>query len=254
MVACIVFNWRIWLYCAFSIAVCGYCFLHPIPDDFDRYVYEALVRGRSESVQQIYPGLKHANPRVEQSSVLDSAEHLGQLEPLYAIRPLYVQILFEVNRWVPIQKSINFVSAASLFGIACVLVNWTETPLYCALFLCWPTILTVGRMGTPDALSAFVVVAGFWLITRNKIAHGILLLLTSIWVRTDNLLILISVAGMLFLLRKLPGLYCLILTGLGCGSVFVINHFAGNYGWRVLFRYSFVAGKYPAHVSSQLTL
>ena len=59
--------------------------------DFDRYIYEALVRGRYQDVQKIYPNVKHENPRAEASSVLDSPEHLGQLEPLYAIRPLYLR-------------------------------------------------------------------------------------------------------------------------------------------------------------------
>src|SRR6266566_1308095 len=181
-------NWRTWLYVGSSAFVALVCLARPLSDDFDRYIYEALVRGKHESVERIYPLIKHESPRAEASSVLDSAEHLAQLEPLYAIRPLYIEIISIVNLWLPIQRSINLVSAFSLFGMALVLAIWTKKPLYCALLVTTAAIVDIGRMGTPDALSVLFVIAGFWLLERNQIGHGILLLLASVWVRTDNLL------------------------------------------------------------------
>src|SRR5258705_12678228 len=67
------------LYLAFAAVLSSACFLRPVPDDFDRYIYEALVRGRYQSVETIYPIIKHENPRAENSSVLDSPTRLQQL-------------------------------------------------------------------------------------------------------------------------------------------------------------------------------
>src|SRR5439155_16557440 len=133
-------DWRNLLYAGFALFLAAMAFVSPVPNDFDRYIYEALVGGRHSTVQEIYPTLKHETPRAEASTVLDSPEHLGQLEPLYAIRPLYIETISTLSRWLTIQRSINAVSAASLFGIALVLAIWTRKQLYCAMFLSWPTI------------------------------------------------------------------------------------------------------------------
>ena len=247
-------NWRTWLYVGFSAFVALVCLARPLSDDFDRYIYEALVRGKHESVERIYPLIKHESPRAEASSVLDSAEHLAQLEPLYAIRPLYIEIISIVNLWLPIQRSINLVSAFSLFGMALVLAIWTKKPLYCALLVTTAAIVDIGRMGTPDALSALFVIAGFWLLERNQIGHGILLLLASVWVRTDNLLVVFAALVWLTLTRKTLPSYAILLAAVSGASVAFINHMAGNYGWLILLRYSFIGGKYPAQIVPHLSV
>jgi len=45
-----------------------------------------------------------------------------------------------------------------------------------------------------------------------------------------------------------------VLAGLALCSVLFINHFSGNYGWSVLFRYSFIGGRSPAEVSAHVSL
>jgi hypothetical protein len=121
------------LYLAFAAILSSTCYFRPVPDDFDRYIYEALVRGRYQSVETIYPIIKHENPRAENSSVLDSPTHLRQLEPLYAIRPTYVDAIAMFSRvGIPVQRSINLVSAVSFFGIAIVLLAFTRSPFYSA--------------------------------------------------------------------------------------------------------------------------
>ena len=59
------------------------CYRHPVPDDFDRYIYEAIVRGESQSVEMAYAIVKRENPRAESSSILDSPQHLRELEPMW---------------------------------------------------------------------------------------------------------------------------------------------------------------------------
>jgi hypothetical protein len=241
------------LYLGFVAAVCWICFRHPVADDFDRYIYEALVRGRYQDVATIYPIVKHENPRAEASSVMDSAEHLAQLEPLYAIRPLYLEAVAAVARTgMSIPRSINLVSALSLFGIGVVLVVWTQRPAYCALLMATPAVALLGRFGTPDALSSLFVLSSIWALIKERLFVGLLLLLTSIWVRTDNVLFVLAILAWLMLTRKLSFWHGAVFACVAVGSVLFIHHFSGNYGWGVLFNYSFVRGMHPAVITAKV--
>ncbi len=237
------------LYLGFIAGVAWACFRRPVPDDFDRYIYEALVRGKYDSVETVYPIVKHSNRRAEESSVLDSSTHLGQLEPLYAIKPLYVRAI-EATAFtrLPIQSRINLISALSLFGIGIVVLGWTGRPGYSALLLATSTVVILGRMGTPDGLSALIVLAGLWALSQNRLLIGILLMLASIWLRTDNLLLVVAVVGYLLWQKRMTWVDATVISALSIGSVELINHFSGNYGWRVLFQYSFLGGRSPAEV------
>lgn len=237
------------LYIGFIAAIAGSCFLHPVPDDFDRYIYEALVRGKYESVEVTYPIVKHSNNRAEESSVLDSPTHLGEIEPLYAIRPLYIRAIEAIAfTHLPIQTRINLISTLSLFGIGIVVVGWTGEPGYSALLMAMPAIVIVGRLGTPDGLSTLVVLLGVWAAVRGNLLAGILCLLVSIWIRTDNLLLVIAMLGFLLWGKRIAIADAGVLSALSASSVEFMNHFAGNYGWRVLFQFSFIGGRSPAEV------
>jgi len=238
--------WRIFTACLYlgSIAVVSWaCFRHPVADDFDRYIYEALVRGKYETVEVVYPIIKHSSKRAEESSVLDSPTHL------YAIKPLYVKAI-EATAFtrLPIQVRINLISAVSLFGIGLVVLGWTGKPGYSALLLATSAIVVLGRMGTPDGLSTLVVLAGLWAISRSRLLIGIFLLLVSIWIRTDNLLLVITALGFLLWQKRMTLVDAGVFSALSVGSVMLINHFSGNYSWRVLFQFSFIGGGSPAEV------
>ena len=117
-----------------------------------------------------------------------------------------------------------------------------------------PAVVIVGRLGGPDAFSSLVVVAGCMAVLREKLFVGILLLMISIWIRTDNIVIVLVLFGWLVWDRKLSGLYAGVLTALAIGSVEWINTLSGNYGWRVLLHYSFIGGKYPAEIRPGISL
>jgi hypothetical protein len=243
------------LYIIFLIGLGTICFFRQLPGDFDRYIYEAIVRNRTQSLQVVYPIVKHSNPRAEASSVLDSPEHLGQLEPLYAIRPVYIWAIEGVaGTGLGIQKAISLVSALSLVGIGLVLFVWTRAILPSALIMASPAIVVLGRAGTPDALSALFILSSAWALIQERLLPGLLLLLGSIWVRTDNVLLVLVVLAWLAWGSKIHKWQAGVLAALALFSVFFINHFSGNYGWSVLFHYSFIGGKSPAEVSSHLSL
>ena len=49
-------------------------------------------------------------------------------------------------------------------------------------------------------------------------------------------------------------LQAVVLAAVAGASVLAINHFAGNYGWRVLFHYSFIGGRSPTEIAPRLTI
>jgi hypothetical protein len=228
------------------------CYRQPI-DNLDRYIYEAIVRGKSQPIEAVYSIVKHESPRAEQSSVLDGPRHLQELEPMYTIRPVYLMAISLLSRVFPIQKTITLVSATALFGIGIIVLLWTKQPLMSALLMAaWP-ILTIGRLGTPDALATLLIVSALWLLDREKtLALG--LLFVALGVRTDNLLVLLAVLAWLTWEKRLPRSVAGALAAIAIGIVLGINHWAGNYGWVVLIRSSFISFGYPAQESHTLTL
>ena len=242
-------------YVAFSLGVALACYLRPAPDDFDRYVYEALLRSADQPIGEIYRVVKHESPRAEASTVMDSPEHLAQLGPLYAIRPLYLQVTGVVIRaGLSPKRAIDLISAGALFIIAMVVWGATGNGFYSAFLMATPTVMMVGRFGGPDALSSLVVVAGCVAVWREKLFAGILLLMISIWIRTDNLLLVLILLAWLAWGRKLGPFQAGALALLAVGSIEWINILSGNYGWRVLLHYSFIGGKYPGEIASGITL
>ena len=241
-------------YVFFSLGLAVACYLRPSAEDFDRYVYEALIRSARQPIGDIYRIVKHESPRAEASTVLDSPAHLAQLKPLYAIRPLYLQLVSVAAIKLSPQEAINFVSAFSLFLIAILSFVFTRSYLYSALLVATPAVIILGRLGGPDALSSLVVATACVAVLRDRSFAGILLLMVSVWIRTDNVLILLAMLGWMLWKRMIAPQYAAVLAALAIGSVEYINVLSGNYGWLVLMHYSFVGGRYPAEITTGITL
>lgn len=240
--------------CVFLLAALAFvCYRHPAADDFDRYIYEAIVRGKSQSLDEVYSIVKHESPRTERSSLLDSPQHLRELEPLYAIRPLYLAIIRVLSNIIPIQSSINLISAAAMFGSGIVVLLWTRNPLLSGLLMASYPILSLARYGTPDALAALMAISALWLVDRRQY-FALSLLFVSLGVRTDNLLLLLGVLALLAWQRRMPRSVATALALLSVGVVLLINYRAQNYGWIVLFRLSFIGGGYPLQMPNVLTV
>jgi hypothetical protein len=244
----------LFLFAGFAFAGAAACYINPVQDDFDRFVYEALIRSDRQSTDEIYPIVKHEALRAESSSVMDSAGHLAELEPLYAVRPLYLQTARIVEQLTKSpQHSLHLISAASLFLCALLLATATRQYVYSALVMLVPGVLTTARMGTPDIFSALVILASIVALTKNRLFVAVLLLLLSVWVRTDNVLFVLTMLAWEIGKKTIPVAYGFVLGALAGGSVVFINHFAGNYGWKVLVQYSFIGGRYPAEITPHIT-
>jgi len=236
----------------FLLALAFACYRHATPN-FDRIIYEALVRGKTQPIDDVYNIVKHESPRAEASTILDSPQHLRELEPLYAMRRVYIAAIAVVGRVLPLQNAITFLSAAGLFGLGIVILCWTKRPLLTCLVVSSYPFITMGRFGTPDAFSSLFVVAGLWLLERNR-AAGLALLFVSLGIRTDNILLLLAVVAWLAWERQLSKSVAALLAIAGAGVVIALDQWAGNYGWAVLFRFSFIGGRYPAQISHSLSV
>lgn len=102
-------------------------------------------------------------------------------------------------------------------------------------------------------MAAALVISALWVLERSE-SLALALLFVSLGVRTDNLLIVLAVLAWLGWEKRLPRAIAGGLAAAAVGIVLGINHWAGNYGWVVLFRFSFISGRYPAQIPHVLNL
>jgi hypothetical protein len=242
--------------CIFALfCICVACYRRPVADEFDGLIYEAIVLGKTQPIEVVYNTVKHENQRAEASTILSSPQLLRETEPLYKIRPLYIQVLSWLSYVMPLRRAIDFVSAASFFGIGIVAMLWTGRPLFTVFLMAAYPLLVLARIGTPDALAALLVIAGLWLVQETRLqAAGLACLFVSLTARTDNLLLLLAILGWLVWQKRLQYPLAAVFAVLAISIVKAINYWAGNYGWIVLFRYSFVTNQSPAQISHTLTM
>ncbi len=147
-------------------------------------------------------------------------------------------------------KSAVAISAVSSFALAILLWFWLSPylaglPLVacCTMIMLSPNILALVRWATPDCLATFIAALAFYLILERKLYFwGCAALMCDIWVRTDVLVLAGVIFFVLWVRAKLDFPQFASLCVLSLGSYFAINHFAGNYGWSVLFFNSFLGG------------
>jgi hypothetical protein len=66
--------------------------------------------------------------------------------------------------------------------------------------------------------------------------------------------LLLAVVSWLAWERQLSKSVAALLAIAGVSVVIALNHWAGNYGWAVLFRFSFIGGRYPAQISHSISV
>jgi hypothetical protein len=218
------------------------CFVHPVPNDFDRYMYEAIVRSRSQPLELYYSDIRRENRRAEESSVIDTAGHMKELEPFYAVRPLYIALIYCLSRsGLSIQHAINLISSLSFFGTGIVVVLWTQEPLLSVLLMFSWQILYLGRMGTPDGLSTFLILTSLWIVEKSR-NLALVLLIVGLFIRTDSVLLLLVLVVWLASRQLLRITAAIVISLIAIMVVVGINHWVHYPGWIILFRFSFIGG------------
>jgi len=182
--------------------------------------------------------------------------HFAEILPFYNGRFLFVELVAALHfgpLHMPPLAAIAFVSACSYLVLGTILFVWLaryleivySAPFAILLMLSAP-IMRVGRTPTPDALSAvFVVLALFLGLETRSPFWCCLLLLVSIFVRTDNVIL---AAAMIFYFAflseknlSMPRLHATTLLFLAAGSVLLIDRCSGSYGWAMLFHHTFIS-------------
>jgi hypothetical protein len=119
------------------------------------------------------------------------------------------------------------------------LSGWSAFVLSSLLTIAYPVLL-LGRLHTPDGMSAAVLLSCLFLMFElRSMFWALLLLLLSIYIRTDNVVLATLALGMLCVakdarlrIRWSHGLILLLVAG---SSVLAIDYFAGNHGYSALF-------------------
>jgi hypothetical protein len=226
------------------------------------YVGASIDSTNPESIyQQTFSAMKPilsnaANTEVQpnnpyRADVAANPYHFAEQITFYSIKPVYVDLIRGFHRaGLSYPKSAVAISAVSSFALAVLLWLWLSPylaglPLVacCTMIMLSPNILGLVRWATPDCLATFIAALGFYLILERKVYFwGCAVLMCDIWVRTDALVLAGVIFFVLWVRAKLDFPQFASLCILSLGSYFAINHFAGNYGWPVLFYNSFLGG------------
>jgi hypothetical protein len=177
------------------------------------------------------PLLDGRNASVWADRVATDPALFAQSFPFYSIRPLYILLIraLSASLHVSLFTAMRLISVGSLFGIAGLLYFWFNSPL-ALVVLCLPPFFYTARLGTPDMLSAMIVVAAVFVSRVLRCPSGsVLLLLLAVLVRTDNVLL---VMALLFIF--VPPRIAVAFSALSCALVALINWAAGAYPLPVL--------------------
>lgn len=169
--------------------------------------------------------------------------------PLFAIRPLYNQTLWLVSKTgLGLVRASISISVASYFLLGILLMVWVsryvDAPL--ALLIAFlsmisPPLVELGRDMTSDALATLFAFLSLYLIFERKLlTAGLVVLLASIYFRTDNVVLAGPVILACWLERRLDFVKASALAVLALTSALTIDHFAGDYGIKMLYYRNFV--------------
>jgi|GEM_PF-1814589 hypothetical protein len=218
-------------------------------------VYRDAKAGIPETIFKHLTGDDPAEPLSERRSFRERAMdpyRFAEFLPCFAIRPVFNLLVYVLHfkLGVGLLRSIVILPVVSYWLMGWVAWIWMEryvgsawASLLCAsLLLLSPPVWELARSTTPDALSSLtVLLALFLLLEKRVMVPGMILLVASIYVRTDNALLVLIVLAFLYAAGfGLRMFEAGVLAALAVASVFIINHFAGDYGAKVLYYRSFV--------------
>jgi len=107
----------------------------------------------------------------------------------------------------------------------------------------------VAVLATPDIMSRLIILAALFAAEEQRnSALALLLGIMAVSIRTDNVVFVAAIAGMLVWRRQVTLLRAALATGTALAIVLMINHLTGNYGWLVLLQHTFAGFMiHPAH-------
>ena len=216
-------------------------------------VYAELQQSVPKGVRDDLLGRELGAPADQNKSRQERAANplrFAEFLPLFAIRPLYNQTLWLVSKTgLGLVRSGILISVVSYFALGLLLFLWVRKYAAHTVALAIPTLLMLsppltmlGRDPTSDALATLVAFGSLYLLfQKERPAAGLALALVSIYFRTDFVVLAGLVILACWLERRVDFWKAFVLAAVALGSVFFINHFAGDYGFKMLYYRNFVA-------------
>ena len=252
--------------------------------DSIQYMGNALLMEEHDPVrvhQRVYAEVQRFVPKLEREGLLGHeagapeqqnksrqeraahADKFGEFLPLFAIRPLYNQTLWLVSKTgLGLVRGGIFISAASYFFLGILAFAWLGrylsagfTLAFSLLLMISPPLMSLGRDTTADPLATLVAFASLYLIfQKRQLFPGMILLLASIYFRTDFVVLAGPVIIACWLERRMELWKAAVLALAAVASVLCINYFAGDYGVGMLYYRNFAGvpiapGEMTAHLS-----
>ena len=173
----------------------------------------------------------------------------GEFLPFFAIRPLYNQTLWLVSKTgLGLVDASILISVVPYFLLGMLLIVWlsryVNAPLaflMAFLLMISPPLMELGRCMTSDAAAMLLAFLSLYLIfERNLLTAGLVVLLASIYFRTDTVVLAGPVILACWLERRVDLVKASALAVLAVASALSINHFAGDYGIKMLYYRNFI--------------
>ncbi|MFL6437992.1 MAG: hypothetical protein ACJ71Q_10465 [Terriglobales bacterium] len=263
------------IFYAFLLALSVLAYFVPYYDwDLVAYTGSAIALYERDPIRiqkQAYAALQQELPQDDyveivsgsefRSDVSQDAEHFRQQLRFYQIRPMYIRLLAGLHgAGLAYVNATRVISAVAFTLLGILLFVWArsyvgewQAAICVPLLLITPALFGSARIGSPDELSAFVLLLGtFELIERERMLLGTALLFTSLLLRTDNVifvfLLLASVAAVNA--RARLRVWAAVFAVASVAIVLTINHVEHSYGWSVLMQNTVTPIVNPAEVSS----
>ena len=254
-------GWQRILFCIVLIGVTLLAYFSPYYDwDLVAYIGStiALHQQDSRAIQaQAYAALQRELPQDDYTDIVrgsdfrrdvaQNADHFRQQLPFYQIRPLYIWSIGALHAsGFGFVVSTRILSSAAILAIGVLLFFWmrryataTLAAIATLLLLITPVIFTSARTGSPDALSALIVLIGaFEIVERDRLAYGAMFLLVSLLLRTDNAIfvVLLFLSSALASTTSKTRTFQIILCVLAIATVLTVNRTQHSYSWSALLR------------------
>jgi hypothetical protein len=217
------------------------------------HVYSELRKSLPQNARENLLGNQPGAPPDQNLSRRERAtnpQRFAEFLPLFAIRPLYNQTLWLISKTgIGLVRAGILISVASYFGLGLLLFVWIReyaSPVvgaaFSVLLMISPPLVDLGRETTADSLATLVAfTAIFLIIEKTRLLPGFIFLLASIYFRTD----FVVLAGLTLLACWWKGTLDIwkasILAAVAAGSVLVVNHFSGDYGFKMLYYRNFIS-------------
>lgn len=267
------------IFCSFLLLETLVAYYVPYYDwDLVAYVGSAIAirEHDARTIQnQAYEALKRELPEDDYQDIVSGSdfrrdvanrpEHFHQQLRFYQIRPLYIRMIAGLHAiGIPYVAATRLISAVAFLGIGVLLFLWARrftSEVHAAwtilLLLCVPVIFASARTGSPDAISALLVLLGtFEMIERKHVLSGAFLLFLSLFLRTDNVILVFLLLGSIAIATgqsRNRRTIVAILAFAAIGAVLAINHAQHSYSWSALMQNTETPMVNPAEVAPKLT-